>query len=69
MSEVEYGVVQRNGRWTIVGAHLRYGAYERRGAAIRAVVRLAKKSAGLPVRLYVQGESGELTLLDKCGRG
>lgn len=60
MTEVNYGVVQRNGAWTIIGEGLNFGAYESRHAAERAARRLARQSAGLPVKLHVQDESGEL---------
>jgi len=60
MAEVQYGVVHLNGAWTIIGDNLRFGTYKTRKAAERAARRLAKKSSGLPVRLHVQDEKGEL---------
>jgi hypothetical protein len=60
MTEVQYGVVHQNGAWTIIGESLRFGSYKTRGDAERAARRLAKKSSGLPVRLHVQDEKGEL---------
>jgi hypothetical protein len=58
--EVHYGVVQQNGVWTIIGAGLRFGSYKTRMGAERAAMRLAMNSAGLPVQLHVQDETGEL---------
>ena len=58
--EVHYGVVQQDGAWTIIGAGLRFGAYKTRKGAESAARRLAVKSAGLPVQLHVQDETGEL---------
>jgi hypothetical protein len=58
--EVNYGVVQQNGVWTIIGDGLRFGAYKTRRGAEGAARRLAEQSAGLPVRLHVQDETGEL---------
>jgi hypothetical protein len=60
MVEVNYGVVQRNGAWSIIGRGLAFGAYKSRASAERAVRRLAQHSSGLPVKLHVQDESGEL---------
>jgi hypothetical protein len=60
VDEVHYGVVHQDGAWTIVGAGLRFGAYQTRRAAERAARRLARKSSGLPVLLHVQDERGEL---------
>jgi hypothetical protein len=60
MSEVHYGVVQQNGRWTIIGDHLRFGSYLFRSVAERAARRLAATSCGLPVQLHLQDETGVL---------
>lgn len=60
MSEVNYGVVRISGRWTIIGAGLRYGAYETREEAEEAMRRLAAQTAGLPVNLHVEDEHGQL---------
>lgn len=60
MTEVDYGVVRRNGAWSIIGKGLSFGAYATRSSAERAARRLARQSGGLPVRLHVQDESGEL---------
>jgi hypothetical protein len=60
MAEVQYGVVQQDGAWTIIGESLRFGSYKTRREAERAARRLAKKSCGLPVALHVQDEKGEL---------
>ncbi len=60
MTEVQYGVVQQNGAWTIIGDGLRFGAYKNRASAERAARRLAQQSSGLPVTLHVQDESGQL---------
>ncbi len=60
MAEVNYGVVQQNGVWIIIGRGLHFGSYKTRGGAERAARRLGNKSVGLPVQLHVQDESGEL---------
>jgi hypothetical protein len=60
MVEVHYGVVRQHGAWIIIGDNLRFGSYRTRGSAERAARRLARKSAGLPVQLHVQNETGEL---------
>lgn len=60
MADVHYGVVHQDGAWTIIGENLHFGRYLSRSAAERAARRLAKQSAGLPVQLHVQDESGEL---------
>jgi hypothetical protein len=60
MSVVHYGVVQQNGRWTIIGDNLRFGSYALRSSAVRAARRLAAKSGGLPVQLHMQDETGTL---------
>ena len=60
MTEVDYGVVQRNGAWSIIGKGLNFGSYKSRSSAERAARRLAGQSSGLPVRLHVQDESGQL---------
>jgi hypothetical protein len=58
--EVHYGVVRQNGVWTIIGDGLRFGSYKTRRGAEGAARRLAGQSAGLPVQLHVQDETGEL---------
>jgi hypothetical protein len=60
MADVDYGVVQQDGLWRIIGQGLRFGAYKDRASAERAARRLARQSAGLPVRLHLQNEAGEL---------
>ena len=60
LDEVHYGVVYQNGAWVIVGENLNFGSYRTRAAAERGARRLASKSAGLPVELHVQDETGEL---------
>ena len=61
MTQIHYGVVKQDGRWTIIGRHLRVGRYVHRQSAIRAARRLARRSAGLPVKLHVQDDAtGEL---------
>jgi hypothetical protein len=60
MLEVHYGVVHQNGAWTLIGDSLRFGSYKTKTAAERAVRRLAKQSAGLPVQIHLQDETGEL---------
>ena len=60
MAEVNYGVVQQNGAWTIIGKSLHFGSYKTRAGAERAARRLGDRSAGLPVQLHVQDELGEL---------
>jgi hypothetical protein len=58
--EVHYGVVQQNGVWTIIGQGLKFGSYKTRRGAESAARRLAETSAGLPVQLHIQDETGEL---------
>jgi hypothetical protein len=60
MVEVHYGVILQNGTWTIIGDHLRFGAYKSRSKAEFAARRLADQSSGLPVLLHLQDETGEL---------
>ena len=60
MAEVNYGVVLQNGSWTIIGNGLHFGSYKTRASAVRAARRLGNKSSGLPVRLHLQDELGEL---------
>jgi len=60
MEQLHYGVVRQDGAWTIIGDNLRFGAYASREEAEQAAERLARQSCGLPVRLHVQNEAGEL---------
>ena len=60
MAIIQYGVVSQDGKWTIIGDGLKYGAYPTSADAERAATRLAYKSGGLPVLLHVQDETGEL---------
>ncbi len=62
MTEVHYGVVRVGNYWSIVGDHLRFGAYSSRRQASEAATRLAEQSTGigLPVLLHVQEEDGVL---------
>lgn len=60
MPEIHYGVVRQDGVWVILGRGLRFGRYRTRQAAVSAARRLADSSAGLAVRLHVQGDDGEL---------
>ena len=59
MADINYGVVEQDGSWIIIGANLRYGSYPTREEAEDAARRLAERSAG-PVKLHVQDETGEL---------
>lgn len=59
MADVEYGVVEQDGAWIIIGDQLRFGSYPTREAAEEAARRLVDKSAR-PVQLLVQDQSGEL---------
>ena len=59
MADINYGVVEQDGAWIIIGANLRYGSYPTREEAEEAARRLADRSAG-PVQLHVQDETGEL---------
>ena len=40
MAEVNYGVVQQNGVWTIIGPSLRFGSYKTQRGAEQAARRL-----------------------------
>lgn len=59
MTEVHYGVVRVGDRWSIIGDHLRFGAYETHDQARAAAQRLAEHPAGLglPVTLHEQDEA------------
>lgn len=56
MTEVHYGVVRVGDHWSIIGDHLRFGAYGTWGEAREAARRLAAQSVGLglPVLLHEQ---------------
>jgi hypothetical protein len=60
-------VVRKDGAWIIIGASLHFGSYNSRWSAERAARRLAKNSAGLPVQLHVQDETGELRPPSRLG--
>lgn len=62
MTEVHYGVVRVGNTWAIIGDQLRVGAYPTRRAAEAAARNLAEQvtGVGLPVRMHVQDETGEL---------
>ncbi len=60
MSNINYGVVQIDGHWVIIGEGLRYGSYSDRGEAEDAARRLALQSGGLPAQLHFQDDTGEL---------
>ncbi len=60
MAQVHYGVVKQDDGWAIIGENLRIGGYARRSSAVVAARRLAEKSGGLPVKLHIQDEGGEL---------
>lgn len=60
MADIQYGVVHQDGRWTLIGRNLRYGAFRSRARAERAARQLAHSCGGLPVELHVQDETGEL---------
>jgi hypothetical protein len=60
MSPVQYGVVEQDGVWVILGDSLRFGSYSTREDAEAAARALASKSSGLPVDLHVQDDTGEL---------
>lgn len=59
MADVNYGVVEQDGAWIIIGDGLRYGAYNDRHAAERAARSLAESSS-VTVRLHVQDDTGQL---------
>ena len=60
MIEVHYGVVQIDGRWTVIGEGLRLGSYDTPAEAEEVASRMAAQAAGLPVQLHLQNEAGEL---------
>ena len=60
MLDLNYGVVQIEGRWTIIGRGLRFGAWATAAEAQAAARRLADQAAGLPVSLHLQDPSGQL---------
>ena len=60
MAQINYGVILQDGCWRLVGPPLRYGRFRSRARAERAAHALARHSAGLPVNLHIQAETGEL---------
>ncbi len=60
MSNINYGVVQIDGHWVIIGEGLRYGSYADRGEAEEAARRLAQQAGGLPAQLHFQDDTGQL---------
>jgi len=60
MADIQYGVVHQDGRWTLIGRNLRYGAFRSRARAERAARQLAYSCGGLSVELHLQDETGEL---------
>lgn len=62
MAEVHYGVVRVGDTWAIIGDQLRVGAYASRRQAVTAARRLAEQTTGvgLPVRMHLQDDSGQL---------
>ena len=60
MLDLNYGVVEIQGRWAIIGQGLRFGAFATSEEAQAAARRLADQAVGLPVHLYVQDNTGQL---------
>jgi hypothetical protein len=60
MLDLNYGVVEIAGRWTIIGQGLRFGSFDTAAEAESVARRLAEQAAGLPVQLHVQDAWGEL---------
>jgi hypothetical protein len=59
MIEVQYGVVQIDGHWTVISQGLRFGAYDTAAEAEEVARRMAEQ-AGMPVDIHLQDETGEL---------
>jgi hypothetical protein len=62
MTELHYGVVRVGDTWAIIGDQLRVGAYATRRQAEAAARNLAEQATGvgLPVRMHLQDDTGEL---------
>lgn len=60
MLDLNYGVVEIQGRWSIIGRGLRFGAFATSEEAQAAARRLADQAVGLPVHLHVQDQTGQL---------
>ncbi len=60
MLDLNYGVVEIAGRWTIIGQGLRFGSFATAAEAEAVARKMAEQAAGLPVQLHVQDAWGEL---------
>lgn len=60
MLDLHYGVVEIQGRWTIIGDGLRFGAFETSEQAQDVARRLADLVVELPVHIHVQDGFGQL---------
>lgn len=60
MTDIQYGVVHQDGRWRVIGPHLRFGAFASWARAVRAARQLAHASSGLPVTLHLQDAASRL---------
>jgi hypothetical protein len=60
MIDINYGVVQIEGAWTVISAGLRIGPYATEAEAEEVARRMADQAAGLKVDLHLQDELGEL---------
>ena len=60
MLEINYGVVQIDGVWMVIGDGLRLGPYLTELEAEEVVRRMADQAAGLDVQLHLQDEEGLL---------
>jgi hypothetical protein len=60
MLDLNYGVVEIAGRWTVISQGLRFGSFETAAEAEAIARNLADQAAGLPVGLHIQDSTGEL---------
>jgi hypothetical protein len=68
MLDLNYGVVEIAGRWTIIGQGLRFGSFATAAEAEAIARKLAEQAAGLPVQLHVQDAWGELVRTSPPGQ-
>jgi hypothetical protein len=60
MLDLNYGVVEIQGRWTIIGEGLRFGSFDTAEQAQDIARRFASLVVELPVRLHIQDSFGQL---------
>jgi hypothetical protein len=60
MPTLNFGVVEIQGRWTVIGDGLRFGAFDTAEQAQGVARRFAALVVDLPVRIHVQDTFGQL---------